>query len=158
MLADAHRAVDILSNINGVDKDRIVTLGHSLGAKEVLYLMAFDDRVKAGVFSEGGIALPFSNWDAPWYLGNQVNSPTFQHEHDELIALISPRPFLLLGGEIDKAADGYKSLPYIKAGNLLNANRGFKPSFALINHKDGHKFYSPMVDEACRWLKRQVAP
>src|SRR5262249_18702142 len=65
MGGDALPAADYLESLPEVDRTRIGCLGHSLGAKVVLYAMAFDERYKAGVFSEGGIGLRFSNWDAP---------------------------------------------------------------------------------------------
>ena len=65
MLLDAVVAVDLLAAMEGVNADRIGTVGHSLGAKEVLYLAAFDERIKVTVSSEGGIGTRFSNWDAP---------------------------------------------------------------------------------------------
>ena len=70
MLYDAMRAVDVISAIAGVDSENIGAVGHSLGAKETLYLSAFDPRVKAAVASEGGIGLTFTNWSDPWYLGS----------------------------------------------------------------------------------------
>ena len=69
MTWDAIRAADFLESLPNVDRKRIGCLGHSLGAKQVLYAMAFDERYRAGVFSEGGIGLKFSNWDAVWYPG-----------------------------------------------------------------------------------------
>ena len=75
MLYDASRAVDLLVAIEDVDPHRIGAIGHSLGAKEVLYLAAFDERVRAVVSSEGGIGLSYSNWDAPWYLGEAIQRP-----------------------------------------------------------------------------------
>ncbi len=65
MLFDAARAVDLLVSLGDVDPARIGAIGHSLGAKEVLYLSAFDARIRASVSSEGGIGLTYSNWDAP---------------------------------------------------------------------------------------------
>jgi dienelactone hydrolase len=72
MLYDALVAVDILAAMPEVDNQRIGAVGHSLGAKEVLYLAAFDERVKVIVSSEGGVGTRFSNWDAPWYLGPTI--------------------------------------------------------------------------------------
>ena len=40
---------------------------------------AFDERYRAVVFSEGGIGLGFSNWDAVWYLGKKIRAPGFAH-------------------------------------------------------------------------------
>ena len=63
MVWDAIRAADFIVSLPNVDRQRIGCLGHSLGGKEVLYAMAFDERYQAGVSSEGGIGLRFSNWN-----------------------------------------------------------------------------------------------
>ncbi len=110
MLFDAQRAVDVLVSLEETDPERIGATGHSLGAKEVLYLGAFDDRVKVIVSNEGGIGIGFSNWDDIWYLGKEIHE--FGHQQHEVLALAAPRPFLLIGGG---DADGQKSLPYIEA-------------------------------------------
>ena len=97
MLYDTMIAVDILAAMPAVDASRICAVGHSLGGKEVLYLAAFDERIRATVSSEGGGGTSFSNWDASWYLGSSIHTGSFDHEHNERLALWPPRPFLLLG-------------------------------------------------------------
>ena len=97
MVWDGLRAVDYLLTVPGVDPDRIGCVGHSLGAKEVIYSMAFDERLATGVSSEGGIGVYFSNYDAPWYLGEAIHD-RLDLEHHQLLALTAPRSFLLLGG------------------------------------------------------------
>ncbi len=92
MLFDAVRAVDVLASQPDVDPKRIGAIGHSLGAKEALYLAAFDDRVRAAVSSEGGIGLTYSNWDAPWYLGDAIRRPGFGLDHGQVLALVAPAP------------------------------------------------------------------
>lgn len=134
MLFDGKRAVDVLERLSYVDSNRIGALGHSLGAKEVLYLAAFDDRVKVGVSNEGGIGIRFSNWDAPWYLGSEIRN--FDHMHHEVLALIAPRPFLLIGGE---SADGEKSRSYINAVSPVYEIYGEKKqNLEFYNHGHGH--------------------
>ena len=135
MLYDALVAVDLLVSLPEVDKRHIGAVGHSLGAKEVLYLAAFDERVKATVSSEGGISTTFSNWDAPWYLGSQINEDSFSRDHHELLALIAPRPFLLIGGD---SADGDQSWPYIDAALDVYRLYGGPSRIGLLNHKQGH--------------------
>lgn len=149
MLWDAIRAVDYLESLPNVDTNRIGCFGHSLGAKEVLYAAAFDERYRCAVFSEGGIGIKFSNWDAVWYLGSGVNKPGFDLEHHQLIALIAPRPFLLLAGE---SADGDKSLPFIEAAmpvyKLLDA-----PKFLqFFNHRAGHRYLPEAREKAERFM------
>lgn len=135
MLHDSLVAVDILASLPQVDAKRIGSVGHSLGAKEVLYLAAFDERVKVTVSSEGGVSASFSNWYAPWYLGETIKSPDFAHEHHELLALAAPRPFLLIGGD---SADGDQSWPFIEAALPVYRLYGKTPRLGLFNHKKGH--------------------
>lgn len=135
MLYDSLVAVDILAQLPGVDAKRLGSVGHSLGAKEVLYLAAFDERIKTTVSSEGGIGIRFSNWNAPWYLGPAVDEPTFTREHHELLALCAPRPFLLIGGE---SADGDKGWPFIHAALPVYRLYGDKQLVGQFNHRAGH--------------------
>src|SRR5262249_60731514 len=51
MLYDATRAVDLLVALPDVDPGRVGAIGHSLGAKEALYLAAFHARIRAAVSS-----------------------------------------------------------------------------------------------------------
>lgn len=64
-------------------------MGHSLGAKEALYLAAFDERIKAAVASEGGTGFRSTNWDAAWYLGPAIRDENFSLNHHQLLALIA---------------------------------------------------------------------
>ncbi len=150
MLLDAQVAVDLLISLPGVDRSRIGVVGHSLGAKEVLYLAAFDDRVKVAVSSEGGIGTRFSNWDAPWYLGPDIKTFASTHEHQELLALVAPRPFLLVGGE---SADGNRSWPYIEAALPVYRLYGSVPRIGLLNHAQGHSVPPIAEDRIYDWLE-----
>ncbi|MFL5244533.1 MAG: alpha/beta hydrolase family protein [Gemmataceae bacterium] len=149
MTFDAARCVDFLETLPHVDKDKIGCLGFSLGAKEVLYAMAFEPRYKAGVFNEGGIGLRMSNWTDPWYLTEKMKKHIPQMEHHQLLALVAPRPFLILGGE---DADGDASWPFIDAVlpvyRLLNAG----DHVGLFNHKGKHTFPKEARQIAYRWL------
>jgi len=135
MLWDAMRAVDVLASLPEVDPQRLGAVGHSLGAKETLYLAAFDRRIKVAVASEGGIGTTFSNWDATWYLGPAIRDGTFRHEHHELLALAAPRALLLLGGD---SADGERSWPYITAALPVYRLHGSPARIGLFNHRAGH--------------------
>jgi dienelactone hydrolase len=137
MVWEAIRAADYLESLPQVDSNRIGCLGHSLGAKVVLYAMAFDERYKAGVFSEGGIGLSFSNWDAPWYLGPKIREKDFTLENDQVLASIAPRAFLLLAGD---SADSDRSWAYIKAALSIYALLGVPKNIGWWNHHRGHAY------------------
>ena len=150
MLYDGQVALDILAAQTDVDTARLGTVGHSLGAKEALYLAAFDERVKATVSSEGGIGITFSNWHDAWYLGPKVKEPGFALEHHELLALVAPRAFLLVGGD---SADGDKSWPFIEAALPVYRLYDERPALGLFNHKQGHSVPPEVVERIGQWCK-----
>ena len=111
----------------------------------MLYLAAFDPRVKAAVSSEGGIGTTFSNWDAPWYLGTKQ----FGREHHELLGLAAPRAFLLIGGN---SADGTKSWPFVAAGMEVHRLFAQTTRIGLYNHGQGHKVPPLAEQRVYEWL------
>jgi len=153
MLFDASRAIDIVASLPTVDSQKIGAVGHSLGAKEVLYLTALDERISAAVFSEGGIEFESTNWQAPWYLGPAVSDKTFPRNHHELIALIAPRPFLVLGGESSGAADGDRSWPYLQAAMPVYRLYGNTPRLGLLNHHQGHTVSDQSFERLAEWFE-----
>jgi hypothetical protein len=149
MLYDGRRALDVLAAMDQVDPARLGAAGHSLGAKEALYLAAFDERVKAAVFSEGGIGVGFSNWDAPWYLGSRPQG----HDHHELLALIAPRPFLIIGGD---SADGARSWPFVARALEVYQMHGLPCRIGLYNHRQGHSIPTAAEGRTYDWLQTYV--
>jgi hypothetical protein len=151
MLWDSIRAVDVLLEWPEVDPNRIGTIGHSLGGKEVLYLAAFDERIRAAISCEGGVGLPMGNWDADWYLGKQIKSPDFERDNHEVMALIAPRALLVIGGG---KSDGVHSWPYIEACLPVWRLLGAEERLGLLVHDEGHNFPSPGPDRerAYGWL------
>ncbi|MSU65337.1 MAG: dienelactone hydrolase [Opitutus sp.] len=149
MTWDAIRAADFLESLPNVEARRIGGLGHSLGAKEVLYAAAFDDRYKVAVFSEGGIGLTFTNWEAAWYLGPEIQRAQFSLEHHQLMALIAPRAFLLLVGD---SADSDASAAYVEAVRPVFRLYGAENNVAWLNHHAGHRYPPPAQDAAEAFL------
>lgn len=153
MLWDGIRATDLLAARPEVDAKRIGAIGHSLGGKEALYLAAWDDRIRACVSCEGGVGLKFSNWEAPWYLGPQIRAPGFRHDHHEVLSLVAPRAFLLVGGE---SADGAASWPYVAANLPVWRLRGAEERLGLLRHGGGHDYppAGPAQETLFAWLER----
>jgi hypothetical protein len=156
MLNDAQMAVDILVGLPEVDATRIGAIGHSLGAKESLYLAAFDERIKAAVASEGGIGLDFTNWDAPWYLGDSIHKPGFTLNHHQLLALFAPRAFLIVAGGSESGeksvADGNRTWPFVEAALPVYRLYGGTPRLALYNHGQGHTVPDEAFARMQQWL------
>jgi dienelactone hydrolase len=137
MTWDGIRALDLIETLPNVDPKRIGIFGHSLGAKEVLYVAAFDKRARCTVFSEGGIGMKFSNWEDGWYLGPTIKQPGFVREHHELMAMIAPRPFLLLAGN---SADDDRSWAFIETVLPVYRLLGAGGNLAWFNHGLGHRY------------------
>ena len=146
MTFDGSRALDLLASHRQVNPERLGAAGHSLGAKEAFYLAAMDDRVKAVVSSEGGIGTTFSNWHAPWYL----DTKKLGREHHELLALIAPRAFLLIGGD---SADGARSWPFIEASLEVYRLFSQRARVGLYNHGKGHTIPPLAEARTYEWLQ-----
>lgn len=153
MLFDGQVALDILAARPDVDPDRLGCIGHSLGAKEALYLAAFDRRIAATVSSEGGVGIAMSNWDAEWYLGDAVSQPGFARDHHELLALAAPRPFLLVGGG---SADGTGSWPFVAAAQRVYRLYGEPARLGLLVHDGGHAVPPAVLPRMLEWLETYV--
>lgn len=149
MIHDASRAVDYLCTMPTVRKDAIGCIGHSLGAKEVTYLMAFDERVVCGVSSEGGVAYEFTNYHDPWYLGPDIKKPDCNLHAHEVVALIAPRAWLLIGGN---HTDGDKSWPYVEAVLPIWRLLGKPGNAGLFVHTQGHSVPMEVREIAEQWM------
>lgn len=150
---DASRCVDYLSSLPYVDPERIGCMGHSLGGKMALYAAAFDPRLKATIASDLGIGLSFSNWEQPWYLGPEVQEPGFSLDHHQLLALIAPRPFLLIAGE---SADGERSWPYLASAQKVYRLYGRESDIGMVNHRSGHAPTPEALEAAYAWLAQRL--
>jgi hypothetical protein len=149
MTFDASRFVDFLETLPYVDANRIGCIGHSLGAKEVLFAMAFEPRYRVGVFSEGGIGLRMSNWTDPWYLTERMKPHIPTLENHQVLALVAPRPILLLGGD---SADGDASWTFVRAVLPVYQLLGAGDRIGLINHHGKHTFPREARRTAYRWI------
>ena len=149
MIWDGMRAVDYLCSLDYVDRSRMGCIGHSLGGKEALFLAAFDARITVTVSSEGGIGQTFSNWDAEWYLGADIRKADFPLRNNQVLALIAPRPFLLLGGN---SADGDRSWAYILDVKPIYDGLGASDAIAFFNHRQGHAYPPQAQKRAYEWI------
>ncbi|MCL2306327.1 MAG: family 43 glycosylhydrolase [Planctomycetaceae bacterium] len=144
MLLDGQVAVDLLCGLENVDPGRIACIGHSLGAKEVLYLAAFDERIAYTISSEGGIGIKQCNWNAPWYLGAEAFEPDFPRNHAQLLALVAPRSFLLIGGG---ASDNAESNLTVEAARRIYRLYDSSDKLEFFLHDKGHTV-APEAEEA----------
>lgn len=131
---DGARALDILESLPEVDGTRLGCVGHSLGGHGTMWTAAFDERVRASVYSCGLTTWQENpdryHWSRDhWYIYIPKLRAIFQEqektggllpvEMHEFAALIAPRAFLHIGGMTDKTYDNNETLPEV--GLQLNA-------------------------------------
>jgi hypothetical protein len=152
MIRDGMRAVDVLRVCPEVDSNKIGTIGHSLGGKQALFVMAFDHRLKVGVSSDGGIGLTFSNWHRCWYLDEEIRSASFPLENNQVLAMIAPRPFLLVGGKFDND----RAWPFIAGAIPLWKSFRRAQNIGWYRHNKGHRWPRQAHDVAYQFLDRYL--
>ena len=145
---DSQRLLDWIETRPELDAKRIGIIGHSLGGKMALYAAAMDSRIGVVVSSEPGIGLSFSNYEDFWYLGESLDK---SRDHHELLALIAPRPFLLIGGD---SADNDKSWYYI---NAARAAYPAPENIGYLNHRKGHSPTPESISAAMDWLEYYIS-
>jgi dienelactone hydrolase len=98
------RAVDVLTDLNEVDPERIGVIGHSLGGHNAIFTALFEPRIKAVVSSCGFNAFPsydkgnIAGWSHKGYMPRlketyQLDLRLVPFDFPELIGALAPRAF-----------------------------------------------------------------
>jgi len=161
---DDQVALDYLCSRPEVDRKRIGATGMSMGSTRAWWLAAVDDRIAAGV----GVACltRYQNLIAHGQLRQHgvyyfVNGLLRHFDTEGVIALIAPRPFLALTGELDAGspADGIKVIED-RAGRVykaLDAGDRFKSiRYPEVGHSYTPRMRAEMLAWFAHWLKPEV--
>ena len=173
MVHDVSREIEFLRSLPQVDANRIGFIGFSLGAKAAVYVAAFNPDVKATVAVDPHIAINGgTNWYDPWYLdwgrkfedirtpsqtvqsllNPDVSRPGFEHDHHELMALVAPRAFLLIGGSQSEDAGGdsddLQSWGYFNRAKEVYRFLGIPDRIRFVSTDNGHKAVGEAIDPA----------
>jgi dienelactone hydrolase len=159
---DDQIALDYLVSRPEVDRKRIGATGMSMGSTRAWWLAAVDDRVTATVavacltrygnlIRHGGL-----NQHGIYYFTNGL----LKHfDSEAVLALIAPRPFLALTGDLDAGspADGVRDLERI-VGGVYGAT-GAKDRFRSVLYPEvGHTVTPEMRRELLAWFDRWLHP
>jgi len=95
-------ALNFLLNLEGVDKDNIGCIGHSFGGVRCMYLSALDERIKVTVISNsvGKFRREYNKSIVHTWLTLLPGIAKYT-EVNGILALISPRPLMVLYSEND---------------------------------------------------------
>ncbi|GAA1490119.1 hypothetical protein [Brachybacterium sacelli] len=147
-IADVMLAVTALEGSSLAEGDRLAAFGDALGGKLALHLAALDPRIEVAAVHEAGLGFDQPAWGDPWYLDGDVPR---DHDQDELLALISPRPFLVSGGG-DR--DGEHNLELIRT-----ARRHWPDEQGLdvLLHDSGHALPRSVMAGIREWLRERTS-
>jgi lysophospholipase L1-like esterase len=162
MVRDDQIALDYLCSRPEVDPARIGVTGMSMGSTRSWWLAAVDERVAAAV----GVACltRYQNLIAHGELRSHgvyyfVFGLLKHFDTEGVLALIAPRPFLALTGDLDRGSpvDGIRVLEqqvgYVY--DMLSAPDRFKN---VVYPKTGHVYAPEMRAELLAWFERWLKP
>jgi len=159
---DDQIALDYLASRPEVDRSRIGATGMSMGSTRAWWLAAVDERIAAVV----GVACltRYQNLIAHGQLRQHgvyyfVNGLLRHFDTEGVIALIAPRPFLALTGDLDAGspADGIRLIED-KVGALYRM-LGAEENFRSTLYPDvGHAYTPEMRNAMLAWFAHHLKP
>jgi len=171
MIADTRAAVDALSRLQEIDSSRIFLLGYALGGKVASMAAAFEDRVK-GVISVCGLdALRLDTAEKGTEgirqyshlhgllprLGFFVDHPDrVPFDFDEVLALIAPKPALVIAPTLDRYARVEDVRREVEAGRRIYSLLGQPGALSFETPVDFNRFPRRMQERTLEWLTRHV--
>lgn len=173
---DAMRAVDALAGLPEVDPNRIGSMGHSQGGGMSIDAMVLDDRIKVGVSNCGDWPMrfmknPLARCRTQWWVGMPALRPLVMTgkpvpvDVHEKLALIAPRPFLLITSLVDWDYALSEEPATRPVWDNLHAN--VKKAYGLCGHADafeshlhtkGHCYHRSERDLTYAFLDKHLKP
>jgi dienelactone hydrolase len=154
-LSDLSVGLDVLGEWDGVDADRVGTVGHSLGGQEALWLAWYDDRVAAAVSSCGASRYGQIQRDRITHnFASYVPGLLAHGDVEDLLADVAPRPLLVTNGDEDGIfpLDGVEQLA--DRVSEAYADAGHPERFESVVFEGGHGFPPAVRKRAYDWLDR----
>jgi len=160
ILRDDLMALDYLLSRSEVDPSRIAVTGMSMGATRSWWLMALDERITTGVAV--ACLTRYQNLIAHeglrshgvyYYVPNLLN----YFDTEAVIALVAPRPVLLMNGDRDDGSpvDGIKLIEAAvrPAYRLYDKENNFQ---SVVYPGVGHEYLPEMWQKILSWFDRTL--
>ncbi len=167
MIEDASAAVDYLQTDPIADSSRVYLFGFSLGGNVALYTAALNSRVK-GVVSivgftpmrtdtvstgTGGVGrYAFERGLIPrlgYFVGHEKQIP---YDYDGLLAMIAPRPVLVVEPLLDRDATPSDVSNAINQARKVYALYGAKDQLGLMEPWDYNRLPTYIQNQAIEWM------
>lgn len=148
LLHDISVGIDILSNINEVDSDRLGFIGHSYGGKMAFWAAAYDHRIRAVVSHCGSTSLRRSIQKDAGILPELMIPGFLQHGDVVDVAKLADACFLISGTTHDVWSED--------ATELRNELADSSKDAELQIYEDVHHFRKDMREYAYDFLDRKL--
>jgi len=170
MIEDTRAAVGALSNLEEIDSTRIFLVGYALGGKVGLLTAGFEDRVQGIVSICGVDALRL---DTPETGTEGLRQYSYLHgllprlgffvgyedrvpfDFDEVLALVAPRPALVVAPTLDRYARLADVQREVEAAKKIYALLGQPQALQFETPVDVNRFPHRTQEHAFDWLARQ---
>jgi dienelactone hydrolase len=171
MVEDLGSAIDALQNDTLADAGRIWVFGYTMGGSLGLYAAALDERI-AGVVSIAGFT-PMRT-DTPdrgmsgmtryshlygliprigLFAGHESQLP---YDYDDLMALIAPRPVLIVQPQQDRDAHAGDVRTAVKRAQAVFALKNAAGKLELYEPDDYGRLTNDMQDKIIEWMKKYL--
>ena len=168
-IVNHRRAVDLLTSLPEVDRQRIGVIGHSLGGHNALFVAAFDQRLRAIVTSCGFTSFPkYKRGDLTGWAGNRYmpliasrygrDAARMPFDFPGLLISLAPRPVFINAPLHDDNFDHQGVLICVEAAGPVYDQLFHASTRLVARYPDaGHDFPTPVREEAYqsldRWLR-----
>jgi dienelactone hydrolase len=171
MLEDLHNAVTALQRDEVVNPSKIGVYGFSMGGALGLYAAALDERISCAASVSG--FTPMRDDVAPKGMSGMTryshlygliprlglfagSEPRLPYDYDDLIALIAPRPVLIVQPQRDRDASPDDVRAAVKRAQTVYALGNAAKSISLLEPDDYGRLTDATQDSAVEWMKRNL--
>lgn len=156
---DDLRTVDYLLTRPEVDRNRIASIGFSMGGSRSCFLGALDDRVKTSVVAGWMTSIPYQlKSDIKFTIGLSTLIPGLNRylDYPDIAAMNAPKPLLVMTGKQDGLFSAKGKLEGYQKLKKSYEKAGFSDKLVMREFESGHVFSEEMQRTAIRFLKENV--
>jgi len=156
---DDLRTVNYLLTRPEVDRNRIGSIGFSLGGSRSCFLGALDDRVKTSVVAGWMTSIPYQlKSDVKFTIGLSMLIPGLNRylDYPDIAAMHAPKPLLVMTGNKDGLFSAKGRLEGYQKLKISYEKAGYSDKLVMREFEAGHVFSEEMQNAAIRFLKENV--
>ena len=158
ILADIAACLDVLALDPRVDPSRVAAIGQSFGGQEVIFAMAFDDRIRAGVASCGfSLVRILVERSISHNFALYVPGILPDLDFDALVPALAPRSLRVIAGRSDPIypVEGVRIVESAARETYGSAGAADRIQFRYVD--GGHDLPAVELDSALAWLRELLS-